>query len=163
MKQDLEQLKDEILEYLKTRSFTVFHSRSRAGTSLPVIHWDTAHYPDYRQFLESAREAEVKLIACHHQTLEAEQIDAAVEALADADLPPEEERGMDQRLRELRAYEGATAVVELSFDYQGRVYLFHATTPWWEEFQEIADTVEESADQYEDEEPGPTGGYYSAN
>jgi len=166
MKTDLDQLKDEVLEYLAAHNFTVFHSQMRGdgGDPLPKIYWDTAGYPDYRRYLESAREAEVKIITCYHEALRPEQMEEVLEQLESGDMEREQQRQYQHRLNDLRRYESFTGVIELSFDYQGRVYIYSIYAPWYEEFMEIAEIVEDSSLLGgDDESRGPMGGYFSQN
>ena len=69
------------------------------------------------------------------------------------------------RLRELRAYDGFTCAIELSFDENGRVFMFELRTDWYEEFSDLLDEIDSAIPHAEDDEPdeGPIGGYFSKN
>ena len=167
MSQDLNQLKEEVLQYLKSHNFSVFHGAGRQG-DVPSIHWDAERYPDYRQFLEVAREAEAKIVCLSVRSLTARMLDSTLLELDDADLPQEMEQDMRRRLGQLKDFEGFTSAVELSFDFQRRLYLFVQRAPWYLEFLTIASAIDSALELDEefdddDNEPPPRGGYYSNN
>ena len=74
----------------------------------------------------------------------------------------EEKRELSRRIEELALYEGFLCAIELSFDYDGRVYVFDLETEWYEEWHEIMDEIE---DAMPDDEEGSGGPYnlYSNN
>jgi len=162
MKSNFEATKDEIRDYLASENFVAFHAQGRSYESVPIVRWDTASYPDYRLFLDCALKIGVRLIAFHHEQFDSEMLDEALDMLHDAELPPDEEANLEQRVQDMRVYEGFICSIELSFDYDGRMYLFLLNTDWYEELQEILDDLEESIPE---DEAGDSslGGYFSNN
>jgi hypothetical protein len=165
MKANLDSLKTEIAEYLENGSFVVFHGASRAAEEeAPVVEWDHVRHPDFRDFLQVAEQVGEKLVVFHSREFSVELIDEALERIEAADLPREESRGLERRLRELRGYEGFTCAIELSFDHATRMYLYSVQTDWYEDLLDILDDLESSLPDEEDEgEEGPIGGYFSRN
>jgi hypothetical protein len=165
MKLDLDRLKAEMEERLKARSFVVFRGHSRVASSTPFVYWDTAQYPDFRMFLDTAEQAGARLIVFNHRQFALDYIDDALERLEAAELPIDDQRPLERRLNALRAYEGFTCLLELSFDHQGRVYYFSLRTEWYEDLLDILDEIDASYPGPEEEEAGeePMGGYFSRN
>ncbi len=166
MKQNLDELKGEILKHLIERGFVVFHGQSRAMEPSPTVFWDCESYPDYKMFLQSAERTDVKIVVFHSREFSAGVIDEAIDAVKDADLTLEEQRSIARRLRELRKYAGFTCAIELSFDVQSRVYAFDLRTEWYDELSNILATIDsELLDEpgNEADEEGPIGGYFSRN
>jgi hypothetical protein len=162
MNSDFDTLKTEILDYLEKGGFVVFHGLSRLGDPAPSIHWDAARFPDFKLFLDSAKQAGAGLIVFHHRQFAAEDIDEGLEELEESGLPVEEQRSIEHRLHEMRAFEGFTCALELSFDLQGRTYIFNLRAEWYEDFLDAVDEIESSlADEGEDGEA--MGGYFSRN
>jgi hypothetical protein len=163
---DLETVRSEMLAYLKAKKFAVFYGHSRLLDSLPFVYWDVDGQPDFRSFLDVALSAGAKLIVFHHRAFTLDQIDEALERLEHTTLTREEKRSLEGRLRELQAYEGFTCVVELTFDHEGRIYIFERRTEWYENLGDIMSEIEVATD-YEDEEDdedaGPMSGYFSKN
>ncbi len=120
--------------------------------------------PDYRLFVQSARAAGAKLIVFHQREFFSEQIDEAIEKLHACELPPQESRHFEERLNDLRAYEGSVCAIELSFDHEGRVFLFDLRTEWFDEFSEMQDEIQLLVPDPDDsDDDSPISGYFSRN
>jgi hypothetical protein len=156
MKVNLDTLKTEIEAYLQENGFLTFHGFSRNGEDEAFIEWDTSRYSDYKQFLHLAKRLEVRLIVLHHRDFSAEIIDAT-------GLEYEDRRTYEQKLRELGVYEGFTCALELSFDYDGKVYLFEIQADWYRELNQILDELTVNGEPGNGEDEDPLGGYYSKN
>jgi hypothetical protein len=164
MKLNLDVLKTEIREHLESRRFAIFHGYSRAMDSLPLVFWDTHRYPDYKQFLDTAEAIGVKMVVLHAREFSALLVDNSLEQLEDTDFLPEDRRTIERRLRDLRAYDGFTCAIEISFDQSGRVYLFELRTDWYDEFSDLLDELDAAtSDPDEEDDEGPIGGYFSKN
>ncbi len=164
MKLNLNILKPEIELYLEETGLGVFYGYSRPLESAPAVYWDCEQYPDYRLFVQSARAAGARLIVFHQREFFSEQIDEAIEKLHACELPPQEARQFEERLNDLRAYEGSVCAIELSFDHEGRVFLFDLRTEWFDEFSEMSDEIQLLVpDPDDDDDDSPISGYFSRN
>lgn len=163
MTQNLDSLKDEIQTYLESEGFLVFHGYPRPLESEHDIRWNSGIHSDFRPFLAVAHEAGIKLIVFVVSRFDTELIDETLVELEEADVPREEKRVFERRLRELRSYEGFTFEIELSFDYAGRTYFFQLQTEWFSEYQDLLDEIDATIPQDDEEENGPIGGYFSNN
>jgi hypothetical protein len=166
MNLDLDSLKTEILEHLSTEGFVIFHGYSRLSETDSFVAWDTDHTPDFRVFLSAAQGAGIRLIVFHRREFTAAHIEDASDRLEASNVTVEEQRTMERRLRALKAYEGFTCAIELSFDHQGRVYLFSLRSEWYEDYLDLLEQIEASMpDDFDDddEDDGSMGGYYSRN
>lgn len=164
MKLNLDSLKAEIQSYLTDNGFVVFHAFSRSLDDMPEVDWDTRRYPDYKEFLSVAKRLEAPLIVFHHREFSSDIVDRAIEDLPAAGLDYEDQRVYEKRLRELRAYEGFTCLLEISFDHKDTLYLFELRTEWFSELTHILDQLtitDDDADGGPDADP--LGGYYSKN
>ena len=162
MNVNLETLKRDILAYLETAEFAVFHGLPRGMETLPGAAWDIEHYPDFHAFLDVARKAGVKVVAFAAIEFDPSGVTDLEEQLEIADLEADEQRGFQRRLREVRARFGQLCSVELAFDYNSRSYVFVARTEWYEEFLALEDEV--MAHVYdEDDDDHDIGGFYSRN
>jgi len=164
MKANLDTLKNEILEHLRAQGFVTFHGFSRLVSSKSPVSWDTRRHPDYKAFLAAAAYLGVKLVVFHYQEFQEGEIDEALERLEESEMDPQERRSIERRLREMRVYQGLVSGIELSFDHEGRTYLFNVFTDWCLEFMSVNDEIDSylmEEDEEEDEEP--LGGYFSRN
>ena len=163
MSLDLDTLKTEILEYLEGEAFVVFHGYSRLADTDSFVAWDTDRVPDFRTFLSAAKKAGVKLIVYNFREFSQSHIDEATERLEDCELTTEERRGLERRLRDLRSYPGSTCAIELSFDHQGRVYLYNLRSEWYEDYLDLLEEIDAAIPDEDEEEDDSMGGYYSQN
>lgn len=164
MQKNLDTLKNEIQEFLEAHSFIVFHGYSRLMDSLPLVYWDLEHYPDYRLFLKAAEAAGARMIVFHRREFSGDVIEDALEQIPESELSPTERRTNERRLRELRVYEGFTCTLELSFDYQNRIYVYDLRTDWYNELNDILDEIESALPEHDGgDEDNPVGGYFSRN
>jgi len=162
MKPNLDILKPEIELYLEEAGLAVFYGYSRPLESATAVYWDCEQYPDYRLFVQSARSAGAKLIVFHQREFFSEHIDEAIEKLHACELPPQEARRFEEQLTDLRAYEGSVSAIELSFDHEGRVYLFDLRTEWFDEFAELIEDIQLLVPDPSDDD-SPISGYFSRN
>jgi hypothetical protein len=164
MRPNLDTLRHEIEQHLESRGLAVFRSYPRTDSegSLPgAVYWDSQNHPDYREFVEAASAAGVRLITLSARDLTADIVESALAHLSDSDLERDERRELDTRLHEIQAYEGFTCQIELSFDHAQRTYIFEVRTEWFDELNDLVERIEYS---YEDEgDENPLSGYYSNN
>ena len=161
---NLDTLKREILEYLEGSGFTVFHSSPGGLDNQPMVLWDSERFPDYRMFLDVARQTGCKLVCFASRELQAEEIDELLLQIDESTLERDEARDYQTRLRGLRSYEGVTCTLELAFDYASRLYVYDVQPDWYEEFLETCDEITTMLPVGDggDSEDG-LGGFYSNN
>jgi len=163
MQQNLDTLNQEILDYLKEKGFLAFFGFTR-GHAHSTVAWDVAHHPDFRPFLEIASQLGVRMIVYNAHVFERSMVEEAIDSIPDAELSREEHRSVERRLRELRNYDGFICAIELSFEFEGRMFVFDLRTDWYEEFLEILDELDAAeASSDEDEEQPPMGEFFSKN
>jgi hypothetical protein len=160
---NLDTLKHEILDYLGSTGFAIFHGAAGGLDGLPMVLWDTERYPDYRMFLDVAQKAGVKLILFASRELEADEIDEVAAQLEACELSREEYREYESRLSGLRAYEGVTCTLELAFDYNSRLHVYEVQPDWFEDFLGIEDELMTRMADDDMGEDDSLGGYYSKN
>jgi hypothetical protein len=162
---NLDTLKREILGYLESAGMSVFRSTPGGLEGLPLVLWDSEKYPDYRMFLEVARGAGVKLIIFASAELEAEDLDSLTEQLGECELPRDERRDFESRIRKLRVHTGGTCTLELGFDLDGRLYVYEVQPDWYEEFLDLEEEITTNLGGDDEEFDGgdALGGYFSKN
>lgn len=162
MEQNLERLAAEIEKYLNAESFIVYPCMSRMNESRQIVYWDHRRQPDAHRFLECAQQVGVRLIHLHERQFDAEQKEMALEILEEADLTREERRDMERRIQAMSKYEGKLCAVEMSFDFEGRIYMYAVETEWFAEWESILDELEAAGPEM-DEDEDSYGGFYSNN
>ncbi|MBZ5631873.1 MAG: hypothetical protein LAO55_01990 [Acidobacteriia bacterium] len=164
MRPNLDALHREIQQHLGTRGLAVFRSYPRADSDSSLtgaVFWDVENHPDYREFVEAAFAAGVRMVSLYAREFTSEVVENALAQLSEADLERDERKAVDVRLNEMRAYEGFTCQIELSFDHAQRTYVFEVRTEWFDELNDLVERIEYSYQDEEDE--NPLSGYYSNN
>jgi len=162
---NLNSLRAQIEEHLQSRGIAIFQSLPRAGDPTSTIYWDTARYPDYEAFLAAADAAGVRLVTVFARELDDEMIEDTLNQLSELDIDRDERRGLEKRLKEMRAYTGFTGEIELSFDIDSRVYVFDLLTDWYADLQDLIEHMEllDAEDEDEEDDMPLGGGYFPRN
>ena len=160
---NLNTLKRDIEEYLERAGLAVFRSAPGAMEGLDMVLWDVEQYPDYQSFLETARKAGSAMVIFATREFEAEDIDDALEQIEDCDMERDEQRALQSRLREMRAYVGVTCSLELAFDHQQRLYVYEVRPDWYDEYLGIEEEIVAHLPGDEDLGSDSLGGYFSRN
>jgi len=164
MKPNLDALKEDILEHLEEQGFVVFKGFCRNAESRPAAYWDTGRHPEFAEFLATGRQAGVKMVVFNHLEFASGMAEDALDRLEDCEMSPEERRGYERRLREILAYHGFTCSLELSYDFEGRTYVYEVQADWYTDFLHILDDIDGFLPEGEDDQGDePMGGYYSRN
>jgi hypothetical protein len=168
MPTDLDKLKTQLPPELESRGFVVFHGLPRADDENGVVMWDAAQRPEYTDFLDCAGKLGIKVIVLNTRPFEKATIDDLQDELESLDFPPSERRDLERRLKKLRPYTGFTANLEMSFDYNGAIYVFEIRSEFMNEFLAIMSEVDVGifpGGNFEDDEtdPPPGGGFFSRN
>ena len=162
MKANLDQLRREVLAHLEATGMTIFKSYPRGmELSSEAIYWDSETYPDFREFVATAQSVGARMMTVFSREFSSDEVDQALETLAESSMNRDERRSVEKRLKELRAYEGFVCQIELSFADQQRTYIFDQPTDWYEELEQLVEEIESSFGAPIDD--APLGGYYSNN
>lgn len=160
---NLDTLKREILEYLESGGFVVFHSRPGGLEGMRMVIWDTERYPDYQMFLDAARKIGCKMILFASRDFDEAEIEEALEQLDESELPAEDRIELERRVRAVRGYEGITCSLELAFDHHARMYVYELRPDWYEEFLGVSEEISSHLPAGEEEDDDSLGGFYSKN
>jgi hypothetical protein len=165
---NLETLKGEILDYLESSDFAVFRSHPGGLEGLPIIAWDSERCPDYRAFLDVARQTGEKLIVFASRELAGDELEETLEELEEGDFTHEERRELEVRLKSAQRHVGATCSLELAFGHNSHLYVYEARPDWYDDFLDACEEISAVFPAGEDDDPtsgndGIGGGYYSNN
>ena len=129
------------------------------GEDVPSIVWEDDANPDsWKDFVEMAKTASAAFLTMSEVVLEKEDLEILIEELRDQNYPGEENAELDE-VQYLVNYVGKLGYLQLGFAYQGIVYIHENSTPWYDRYQQLLETVEDFGDivieseSDEDEEP----------
>jgi hypothetical protein len=160
---NLDSLAHDILQHLEESEFAVFHSTPGGLDRLQMVLWDSRRYPDYRMFLEVARQAGAKIVMFAADELSSDDLDSLKDQLDEIEISRDERRDYESRLRRFRVYEGRTCSLEVAFTVNGQCYVFDLQPEWYDEYVELEDEIIARLGEDEFEDDDTLGGYYSKN
>ena len=160
---NLETLKREMLAYLESSGVAVFHGVPGGLEGMPLVLWDVERFPDYRMFLDAARNAGVKLIVLAAAEFLPADLDDLEEHLEEGAFTREDKREFQSRIRDLRIHEGVTCSIELAFNLDSRMYVYDLQPDWYDEFANLEEEIMSQISEDESDEDDSLGGYYSKN
>jgi hypothetical protein len=166
---NLDTLREEIVQHVTSRGLVVFESDLRSVETEQAVYWNLDREPDYKRFVAAAEAAGARLVTIFSRDLNGDLLQSLLEKIEDLPLEPTERRSLERRLRDLRAYEGFTGHIELSFDVAGRDYIFDLRAEWYDEIEELMDEMAAAVDELEEDEPEddasdePMAPYFSRN
>ena len=139
MPDDLSSLKDDM------NAFILGHGLSRfQGYVTEEVHsvmWDPRDNPEsWKDFVELAKKAGAQFLSMDEEVLERDELDYLIQRLHHASFPSD---GDLEEARWLRNYLGKTGFIQLGWPHQGIMFLFEATTEWYERYQHLLDLVED--------------------
>jgi hypothetical protein len=167
MRLNLDSLRGEIEEHLRSRGMVVFQSFPSFGDPEPMVFWNTARHPEYTEFVAAAEAAGARMMTMFSREMEEDLIEGALGRLDDAVMENDERRSIASRLKTMRGYTGFTCEIQLSFDSPSRTYVFDLRTDWFNDLNDLIDRIEECCEEEDDDEEEPDdlagGGYFQRN
>ncbi len=162
---NLDAFKADILAKLDSMGFVTFHGFRRNPEPQAVAYWDARKADDYEGYLDTARNCGVKMVVFHSTQFRTAMVEDALDRLEECDMPRDEHRAVERRLRALSSYNGFTCALELTYDFQGCAYVYELQAEWYSEFLHTLDELDDYLPDDEDEGGGdePMGGFLSRN
>jgi hypothetical protein len=137
-------LKDDMVAFIEghgMRRFPGFVSED-----MPSILWEDETNPDsWKDFVEMAKTASAAFLTMSESVLEKEDLELLIEHIRDQNFPDEEAPELDE-VQYLVNYVGKLGYVQLGFAYQGVAYVHESSTPWYDRYQQLLETVEDFGD-----------------
>jgi hypothetical protein len=139
MPDDLSSLKDDM------NAFILGHGLSRfQGYVTEEVHsvmWDPRDNPEsWKDFVELAKKAGAQFLSMDEEVLQRDELDYLIQRLQHTAFPSDDDM---EEARWLRNYLGKTGFIQLGWPHQGIMFLFEATTEWYERYQHLLDLVED--------------------
>jgi hypothetical protein len=164
MQENLETVAREIEDYLRANRFIVFRGKPRSSDDPRNVYWDVHQHPSAIDFLKIAEETGVRLVVLRVERFEESAIEELETALESLGLARSEQRSIEKRIKDLRAYVGKTLEIELSFVFDDQVYIYSVSSSWSDEYDDLYEELMLTPPEFEDDENDtPMGGFFSKN
>lgn len=157
MTKDLNKFKDELVSFLKNEGFVVFYGSYLSGKEeSSSVYWDNEVEQDYKQFLRVAKDQGIKTIYISTITFEESDIEECLGDLSEEEDINEETVQTRKKLERFRNKIGELCQLYIFFLKDGIPHFFVKSADWYEEFNELAKTIESLEEKYEEEIEEPS-------
>jgi hypothetical protein len=132
-------LKDDMTAFIEGHGLRRF--RGYINEEINSVTWDPGDNPDsWKDFVEVAKASGAAFLTMNDAVLQPEDVDYIVERLRNGAYTNDEDL---EEARWLRAYVDRTGFVQIGFPFQGILFLYEASTDWYERYQRLLDLAEE--------------------
>lgn len=139
MLDDLTSLKDDMTAFIEGHGMRRF--QGYVSDDVQSVLWDGGENPDgWKDFVELAKAAEAPFLTMNDMLLERSDVDYLVTRLQRANYTNDEDV---EEARWLKTYVGKTGFIQLGFPYQGMMFLYEASSDWYERYQRLLDLADE--------------------
>ena len=149
---DLTGLKDDMIAFIEGHGMRRFHGFVDYE-EVQCVMWksDEGHPDGWKDFVELAKSTNAVFLTMDSWTLKREDLDEIIQRISGAEFGNDEDV---EDARWLRTYVGKTGFVQLGWAYQGTIFLYEASTDWYDRYQRLVDLAEDFGGIPIDE-PGP--------
>ena len=139
MQDDLTTLKDDMTAFIVGHGLRRFHGY--VSEDVPSVMWDSSENPDaWKDLVELAKASGSPFVTMSDVILDKEDLDFLTERLNSAAYPDDEDL---EEARWLKSFAGKTGFIQIGLPYQGIMFLFEASTDWYDRYQRLVDLAEE--------------------
>jgi hypothetical protein len=137
---DLTNLKDDMIAFIEGHGMRRFHGYVDFDEVQSVM-WDANDNPEgWKDFVELAKASGAPFLTMHSWALQREEQEEMIRRISGAEYTNDEDL---EDARWLRTYIGKTGFVQLGWAYQGTIFLYEASTKWYERYQHLLELADE--------------------
>src|ERR1039457_1392081 len=139
MSDDLSSLKDDMVAFILGHGMSRF--QGYVTEDVHSVMWDPRDNPEsWKDFVELAKKAGSQFLSMDEEVLQRDELDYLIQRLQHVNYPSDED--MDEA-RWLRNHVGNAGFLQLGRPHQGIMFLYEASTEWYERYQHLLDLVED--------------------
>jgi hypothetical protein len=137
---DITNLKDDMIAFIEGHGMRRFHGYVDFDEVQSVM-WDANDNPEaWKDFVELAKASGAPFLTMHSWALQREEQEEMIRRISGAEYTNDEDL---EDARWLRTYIGKTGFVQLGWAYQGTIFLYEASTEWYERYQHLLELADE--------------------
>jgi hypothetical protein len=138
---DLTTLKDDMTAFIEGHGMRRFPAYVDSDQVQAVMWQNSDQNPDgWKDFVELAKGSGATFLTMDDWVLEREELDELLERLRNAEYCNDEDL---EDARWLKTYLSKTGFIQLGWAYQGSVFLYEASTDWYDRYQHLVDLLED--------------------
>ena len=165
----MDRLKTEILDSLNSSGLPLFYALGMPGEE-GFVYWDNIQFPDWKQFIDVARQSGATMFLFSSHQLIAEELQAARDMIEEVEMKGLDREGAFEMLDAMRTHLGHEAWLRVAWHQDSRRFAFEVVATWYSQFLDLLDELNDylpglGDDDDDDDEPesGGRGGFYSLN
>lgn len=135
---DLAPVKDDMVAFISGHGLRQMNAYVSEDVSTVVFEEDDAD--GWKDFVEHAKSAGAAFITMSEVVLEPEDVATLIGQVRDGDFPDHDALALDEA-QDLLKHTGKTGYLQLGFAHQGVMFLYEAATEWYDQFQDLMETV----------------------
>lgn len=138
MADDLHPLKDDMTAFILGHGLGRF--RAHVNEEMQSVLWEAGDNPDsWKDFVELAKNCGVQFLTVSDDAMDKADIDFLIENLKNSDIVLDDEL---EEARLLARHTGKVGFIQIGFPYQGTMFLFEVSTPWYDRYQQLLESAE---------------------
>ncbi|MFZ0663800.1 MAG: hypothetical protein WAM66_13985 [Acidobacteriaceae bacterium] len=112
------------------------------GEEVPTVLWDDDENIDsWKDFVETAKAAGAPFLTMSDVRLEKADLELLIDELQESSFPDSDAPEVEEA-QSLASYVGKVGYIQLGFAHQGIVFLHESTTPWYERYQNLLESLD---------------------
>jgi hypothetical protein len=131
-------LKDDMVAFIAGHGLRRMHGH--ATESVPSILFEEDHADSWKDFVELAKAAGAIFITMSEVVLEKPDLELLIEELHEQQFPEPDSMSLDDA-QHLVQHVGQIGFIQLGFVYQGIVFLYEASTEWYDRYQLLVESL----------------------
>jgi hypothetical protein len=139
LRDDLTSLKDDMTAFIEGHGMRRFPGLVNYE-EVQAVMWKNENPDGWKDFVELAKAAGATFLTMEAWVLDREDLDELLERLRNAPYTNDEDL---EDARWLRAHISKTGFVQLGWAYQGSLFLYEASTEWYDRYQRLLELVED--------------------
>jgi hypothetical protein len=135
---DLATVKDDMIAFIAGHGMR--RMNAYVTEEVPTVVFEEDDADGWKDFVEHAKSANAAFITMSEVVLEPEDVATLVGQVRDEDFPDHDAHALEEA-QDLMQHTGKTGYLQLGFAHQGVMFLYEAATDWYDQFQELMETV----------------------
>ena len=131
-------LKDDMVAFIAGHGLRRFNGY--ITDEVPTVIFEDEDADSWKDFVEHAKAANASFVTMSEVTLEKSDVAILLEQLRDQTYPDADAIEIEDA-ESLVKHVGQIGYLQLGFAHQGVMFLFETSTEWYEQFQELIETV----------------------
>ena len=131
-------LKDDMVAFIAGHGLRRFNGY--VTDEVPTVVFEDEEPDSWKDFVEHAKASGASFVTMSEVTLEKSDVAILLEQLRDQTYPDSDAIEIDDA-ETLVKHVGKIGYLQLGFAHQGVMFLFETSTDWYEQFQELIETV----------------------